>query len=149
MDIKEAITTFECKDGVLYWKSNGKKAGWTDENGYQRVQFNNKAYRAHRIIFLMHHGYMPDFIDHIDKNPANNEIENLRAADKSLNRKNCKVNKNSISGIRGVHWNKKVQKYQVMFKVKNKYKSFGYYFDVDYAKFIAETMFHKYGFERV
>jgi hypothetical protein len=133
---------FDYKNNCLYWKS-GKLAGWKDKD-YQKVQFKNKNYYAHQIIFALHHGYIPKLIDHIDRNPQNNCIENLREANKSQNRQNSKLNKNSLSGIKGVHWSEKAKKWRVSFKVNDKYKSFGYYFDIECAKFIADAMRNKY-----
>jgi len=78
---------FEYKDGELFWKvrtSNrvnvGDVAGSHDPLGYVRVNYKNIMYQAHRIIWEMHNDDIDDGlqIDHIDLNPSNNRIENLR-----------------------------------------------------------------------
>ena len=43
------------------------------------VQIGRRFTKAHRIIFLWHHGYLPRQIDHINRVKGDNRIENLRA----------------------------------------------------------------------
>ena len=69
----------------------GKIAGCLGHDGYWQLMWNRKMYRAHRLIYLWHHGHLPELIDHIDQDRANNRIENLRAADKRLNALNNKA----------------------------------------------------------
>jgi hypothetical protein len=105
------------ENGFLYWKVNrgnvkaGSMAGCHAFKGYHIVRINSKNHYYHRLIFMMHHGYMPETIDHIDGNPANNRIENLRAATVSQNGWNQKIHKRNKSGFRGVSWNKKAKKW--------------------------------------
>ena len=103
---------FEYKDGVLYWKNSrannkikkGDVAGNVKNNGYLYISINNKLYRGHRLIFLMHYGYFPKYIDHIDNNRLNNRIENLRPATASENQHNSKISSHNTSGVKGVSW---------------------------------------------
>ena len=74
---------FEYVDGTLVRKVTtgskaqaGMTAGFLDGK-YRRVGINGKEYRTHRLVFLMHHGYLPKQVDHIDNNSLNNRIENL------------------------------------------------------------------------
>jgi len=143
-ELKELL---QYKDGNLYWKVSrknrikiGDKAGSLHPTGYKQIGINGKYYKFHRIIFLYHHGYLPKFIDHIDNNPLNNLIENLRSATHGQNQQNCPLQKNNKSGIKGVCWDKKMQRWRVT--VSKKY--FGCYFDKEVARFVVETMRHKY-----
>lgn len=52
----------------------------------------------------MHNGYYPKYIDHIDGNPLNNKIENLREASGTENMCNVSVKNNNTSGEKGVSW---------------------------------------------
>lgn len=68
-----------------------------------QVKLFDKNYLVHRIIWLLSHKEIPDlFIDHIDQNPLNNNISNLRLVSQEINSRNVKKNKNNKSGITGV-----------------------------------------------
>lgn len=81
----------------------GRPALNTDDgNGYLYGQINGQRYRAHRVIWKYHFGSEPELIDHIDGNPKNNRIENLRSADHSLNACNRVRRRSNTSGHTGV-----------------------------------------------
>ena len=146
------LERFEYIDGAIYWKTKpaisvtiGKRAGGDHGDGYRCVSINNKRYLEHRIIFLMNHGYLPQFIDHIDCNRSNNKIENLREASIFQNNQN-NPNVRSASGVKGVYFNKKRNKYQCQLWVNGKCKSVGYFENFDAAKnamLEARAHFHK------
>lgn len=104
-------------DGLLRWikSSNGRKVGdkvgSPATNGYLRVEILGKKYAVHRLVYFMHHGYMPTVIDHIDGNRTNNRIENLREADKAKNTCNSKVSARNKSGEKGVYFHKASKKW--------------------------------------
>ena len=124
-------------DGDLYLKTNNKKIGSPDKDGYLKTQINRVDLRNHRIIFMMFHGYLPKQIDHIDGNPKNNRIENLRACDNTTNAYNAKKPKNNTSGVKNVHWHKERKQWQVMFAINGKRKSFGMFEDLELAELVA------------
>jgi hypothetical protein len=119
---------FNYIDGELFWKvdlatraKKGFKAGSLGSDGrYFNVQFNKKKYRLHRIIFLWHHGYLPEELDHIDTNKLNNKIENLRPANKSQNQSNTNLSIANTTGVKGVYWSKRDQIWYVNIKLNNK-----------------------------
>lgn len=102
-----------CKIGYI---NNGN----ISSNKYMVIGIDNKKYLIHRMIFLWHHGYLPKLIDHIDRNTRNNKIENLRHATMSLNMANRKINNNNTSGFKGVHFEKKINKYVSHIAYNNK-----------------------------
>jgi hypothetical protein len=118
---------FDYRNGELFWKVQpancvqiGDKAGCLDTNGYYKVRVNKKMYGLHRLIFAWHYGYFPKQIDHIDRNPSNNKIENLREANASQNMGNA-VYKAGKSGKKNVIWRKDRQKWTVRLKFCGKY----------------------------
>ena len=76
-------------------------------DGYHRVRVTVGSKRvkllAHRIIFLLEHGFLPKEIDHKDGNRSNNQISNLRAATSSENKANALSRRDD--GVKGVYWN--------------------------------------------
>ena len=101
---------FEYQEGVLYWKvvsgrriKIGDAAGSTDKQGYISTSIKGKAYKIHRLVFLLHYGYLPKVIDHIDGNKQNNSFTNLREVTRFENlqnmRKATKANKIGLLGV--------------------------------------------------
>lgn len=140
----EALALWEYRGGHLYWRENrstnrkvGDKAGgvycYRPGLQYRQLKVGGKAYMVHRIIFLMHRGYLPEQIDHIDGNGLNNDIENLRAANHGQNQRNKGTQKNNTSGFKGVSWNKKAQKWQAFIKLDGKQRYLGYFDTPDAA----------------
>jgi hypothetical protein len=131
---QELLEIFDYIDGHLYWKSNrgsnrlkGKKAGWLNEGRHYDVMYKNKTHKMHRIIFLMHHGYLPKEIDHIDGNPLNNKINNLREVTHSQNMQNSRLRKDNISGEKGVIWDKTKNRWRVNCVLDKKQYHGGYH----------------------
>lgn len=63
--------------------------------------------------------------DHADKNPFNNRRYNLRVAAKSQNAYNSPVRSNNTSGVTGVHYNKKSDKWIASINANGKKKHLG------------------------
>ena len=142
---------FDYKDGYLYWKnpnSNkvrpGQKVGCKNGDGYWHTTINAKYQLNHRLIFMMHYGYLPKIVDHVDNNPSNNLIENLRPATRSQNQHNSNARKTSKSGVKGVYWCKTTNKWKVQFRLNGEKMYFGTYYDIEFAKFVINAMRHKY-----
>tara|TARA_R110000868_G_C10556024_1_gene736390 strand:+ start:125 stop:628 length:504 start_codon:yes stop_codon:yes gene_type:complete len=144
---------FEYKDGEIYWKNKpskfaniyiGQKAGTIDNKNYKFVSFNKRRKPVHLIIYCMFNDYCPEFIDHKDRNTLNNLIENLRPVTRSQNMFNSKLRKDSQSNYKNIQFSKLTNKYVVRIVVDGVRKNFGSYSDIDYAKFVANAMRHKY-----
>lgn len=137
---------FEYVDGHLYWKDvnhnimveNGDAAGFLRKDGYEQIKVNGKPYLAHRLIFLYHHGYMPEQIDHTDRNRSNNLIENLRESTSGQNRMNT-VPRNGNNGSKkssqytGVAWRKDRRKWIAYINVHGHRAHLGFFHNEDNA----------------
>lgn len=81
----------------------GNSAGTLDRDGYRRIRLDGKAYYAHRLAWLAHYGELPDVqIDHINRDPDDNRIANLRLATAQQNAFNQAISANNTSGFKGV-----------------------------------------------
>lgn len=144
---------FDYKDGSLYWKLKlntrivvGSKAGSLDAYGYDCIKIKNKAYKAHRLIWLYFYGEMPKLIDHIDGNRNNNNLENLRKTSFCGNCQNSRKRKDNTSGIKGVNFHKLTKKWAVQISVNKQRKHIGLFEDVELAELVAieaRNLFHK------
>lgn len=74
--------------------------------GYMVVRLNNRLIMAHRIIWEMHHGPIPDgmLVDHVNGVRHDNRIKNMRLATKAQNGQNRGAQKDNTSGYKGVYW---------------------------------------------
>lgn len=129
--------------GSLYWKytiSNkaieGHIAGTLKQTGYIEIQYNKKRYYAHRIIYEMHVGIIPEgfVVDHINKNRSDNRLKNLRCVPHYINLHNQRVSKRNTSKAIGIHWAKDKQKWVAKKTIKGKLVFYKYYDDFELAK---------------
>lgn len=74
------------------------------KNGYLKGAFQGQNFYAHRIIFMLVHGYDPKDIDHDDGNRTNNRISNLLDRSRTENMRNRALSSNNTSGHAGVNW---------------------------------------------
>ena len=141
---------FEYRKGDLYWtaaaahKVRGKIAGAIHKNGYRKIEFADRKYGAHQIVFALHYGYIPNFIDHINSNKSDNRIENLRVATKSQNGYNRGKNACNTSGCKNVYYRTDTKNWRVSMKVSGKHKCFGSYADKETAELVAYEARNKY-----
>lgn len=133
------------EDGFLIWKYHpdkskqyyiGSVSGYLAKDGYHYVSILGKNYLLHRVIFLYHKGYLPEFpitIDHIKGN-KDNRIENLREATQSQQNCNKPLSNSNKSGIKGVFWDKKSRKWITRVKSNGKKYTVGYFSDIEEAE---------------
>lgn len=96
-----------CSNGSVFVPPSIKRRGYITfgSNGcYLKVHYKGKDYSIHRLVAET---FLPNpeglrYVDHIDRNPHNNEVDNLRWVTASTNRLNTDVCDKSIQkyGIR-------------------------------------------------
>lgn len=106
----------------------GAEAGSVDDLGYRYVGICYRRFAAHRVAWLLATGNWPDGeIDHINGDPGDNRLANLRVVDRVTNMQNrhaAQIN-NRSSGLLGVTWNKRARKWQSQIKVGAKMRYLG------------------------
>jgi hypothetical protein len=115
----------------------GSQAGTVGKNGYVYINVGGKLYLGHRVAWFFVHGVEPEgHIDHINRDRADNRLANLRDCPTKQrgNGQNTRVRPNNTSGFTGVHWFKRISKWQVYINIDGKRKSLGYYADLEDAK---------------
>lgn len=107
------VLDYDANTGIFVWKQRntrgprleGKLAGYLLASGYRLIRIHGKKYYAHRLAWLIHSGEWPKWdIDHINGNPSDNRICNLRDVTTALNLQNQRkaTMQNKSSGLLGV-----------------------------------------------
>jgi hypothetical protein len=105
----------------------GKSAGYTVD-GYRMIRIFQHSFRFSRVVWALHHNVWPDLIlDHIDGNPLNNRIENLREVTFAENARNQGLRRDNMSGHTGVSFHKRVGKWAARIKIGGGDKHLGYF----------------------
>ncbi|QIG75061.1 HNH endonuclease protein [Rhizobium phage RHph_I3_18] len=141
------LFNYDPQTGIFTWRNHpkapswvGKRAGSRRPDGYRQILILGRLYLEHRIAWLFVTGeFPPQEIDHIDQNPSNNALSNLRPASRELNEVNKGLQKNNTSGYRGVSWSNQYQKWRASLWHHGKNKYLGAYDDKEeaYAAYCA------------
>ena len=143
--------TIRCyRNGIVerYWKRKGWKIveNTGNNNGYNQLCINKKKIRRHRLIAFCFLGLRDlvgelnksNVIDHIDGNPLNNCVANLRITNNSGNAQNRKNTK-------GYYFQKPNQKWLSQIRVNKKRIYLGYYNTEEEAReayLVAKRKYH-------
>lgn len=137
-------------NGLLFWRKPAPKrdlakpAGCRSSNGYMTISWGPSTARKrlllHRVVWIMHNGYEPDTIDHINRDRSDNRIENLRDVSLSLNHMNRADTHRAHALPRGV--TKQRNKYKAQRVVDGKQRFIGLY-DTPEQAWIAFVAFSK------
>ena len=157
-------TYFNYSEGKIFWnekpsfktklewngKTPGKEAGTLNLKGYVNVKLNKKMYKAHRIIWEMHNGQIPNGmqIDHINRVRDDNRIENLRLATNQANQRNYSKKKNNTTGFNGVAYHKLTGKCYAHVGVDGKTKFSRLFETIDEAIKERDNLSSLFGFDK-
>lgn len=102
---KEAV--FAGRQHTSLMIQSGEIAGSVNKGRWQvtiRLNGKNKTYQVSRIVLELHGIQLRvnQEVDHVDGNPLNNKIENLRVVSKIINQRNKKKYSNNKTGKSGV-----------------------------------------------
>lgn len=103
-----------------------------DKDGYLYVVLCNesgkKTFKVHRLVVMAFLGILDDQeIDHINGNPTDNRLKNLRVCSHSDNMRNRRKHKNNSTGYPGVYYHKKAKKYRAQIWLNGRNKHLGYF----------------------
>jgi len=66
----------------------GTRAGSLRRDGYRKIQFRGVPLKEHQLLFFIANGYWAEEIDHINGNPLDNRLCNIRNTNFAGNNKN-------------------------------------------------------------
>lgn len=140
------ISVFYCGDEILIDKdvankidinkiyTNKKK---TDATAYAYI----KGISLHRLITNCPKGMV---IDHINHNGLDNRKSNIKICTVMQNNRNRLLNSKNTSGVTGVSWCNKMQKWKVTLQSNGKSLHGGYFSDIEEAKQARKDLEKKY-----
>ena len=133
MDINGFNNYLIYPDGKVFSKKSNKYIYTSvDRCGYRRCSMinDNKKQKTKRIHRLLAEHYIPEvegkeFVDHIDRDKLNNNLENLRWVNKRENGENRPINKNNKCGHKNICYDEKGKRYNFCKKIKGiKYQKY-------------------------
>lgn len=139
---------FSAKAHAAAWnaKNANKPALTANSTGYRAGTVFGKAWKAHRIIWMMMTGEIPDCIDHIDGDRQNNKWSNLRNVSRVQNNRNSGRRSNNTSGHVGVTMLPKTGRWRAQAKMNGKYYYFGTFGTLEEAIKAREAGARQLGF---
>lgn len=140
------VLDYDPISGVLTWRVQlaprgkvGTTAGcsanaYTSKKKRIAIRVDGELRLAHRIAWMMYYGEEPSGqVDHIDGNPLNNAISNLRLATNAQNGRNRGANLTNKSGWKGVSWDAARKKWRAQIGVDGKVVPLGRFDDIKEA----------------
>lgn len=109
------------------------------------VGISQKNYAAHRLIWLIVHGvWPPELIDHVNGDPFDNRLENLRLATPSQNCFNTKRSSRNSSGVKGVYFSRQYRKWHARITVNGRTIHLGMFLHIEDAAAAYRSAAEKY-----
>lgn len=112
----------------------GKILGTVNNSGHFIMQIDGVLYLAHRLAWFYCFKEWPiNILDHKDRDPSNNSLDNLRECTKVTNSFNSDKRITNTTGIKGAFFDKRRNKYYSQIVVNGKKTWLGYFNTVNEA----------------
>jgi hypothetical protein len=134
------LLDYDPKTGILTWKPRtgheaarwnskyaGTRAGSRCPDGHILIKIDDRSYLAHRLIWAMEHGTLPECVVHRNGKRDDNRLKNLRAMTRKAVQRRPVLYRHNTSGIRGVSFNSKTGKWCASIRVDDVTISLGSY----------------------
>lgn len=134
------LLRYDPETGKIYWAEDrhtgkgrciakaGDEAGYNNALGYLYLSVNNVKFVGHRVAWALYTGKWPEHeIDHVNCDPSDNRISNLREATRRENLRNMRKPSHNTSGFKGVCFDKSRGKWLAYIKVDGNRKQLGRY----------------------
>ena len=126
----------------------GDVAGFINNAGYRIIGIDSVQYLAHRLAFLYMTGSFPSHdTDHKYGNKADNRWEKIRSATRQKNARNQKIRSTNKSGVNGVYWVERLNKWLASIEVDSKSINLGHHEDFCDAVAARKRADIEYGFD--
>jgi len=142
INLAKSIYSYDSATGNFAWRVDrgyqakaGNIAGTTNALGYRCIRLEGKQVLGHRLAWAMTYGMLPSQeIDHVNGDPSDNRLENLREASHQQNMINRCMPANNTSGMKGVSIHKQSGRWRARIKnPKGKYEHIGMYDSAEFA----------------
>ncbi len=153
-DPETGVMTWRWRDeGPEWWNARyaGKACG-KNVKGHIRLAFrlaNGKRHSTsvHRLAWYIVYGHPPkNEIDHLNRNRADNRINNLRCVTRSVNLRNASMKRNNTSGVTGVYLLKGKGKWLAKGWANGKSAYLGLFDDIAEAEAAVKAFRAEHGF---
>ena len=108
--------------------------GTIHEDGYVYFGLDYKIYLAHRLAWLYMTGEVPNYLDHKNGIKSDNRFSNLRLATQAQNQLNHQKTCRNKSGIKGVCWVKRSNRWVAQASLNGKYNWLGSFKTIEEAE---------------
>lgn len=129
------LLSYDSETGEFIWRVSckgtkaGDVAGTNSSERRRHITIGYARFKAHRLAWLYVYGEFPkNLIDHINGDPTDNRIMNLREATMSQNLHNQRrAHKHNKTGILGVQWRPTKNKFRARIVVDGKEFHLGHF----------------------